>query len=162
MRLLFMLYRLYQPDDFPALYALEEQCFRPPWRFSLPYMRKIVGNPASATWIAQEGAELVGLVVVQWTDGQGDQAAYIETIEVHPAWRGHGIGGELLRHAEVSACASGAQAIGLHVRVDNVAAIRLYEKYGYKCRGREEYYYAREPAFFYAKSLLSKKAFSVN
>ena len=59
----------------------------------------------------------------------------------------------MLRHAEAFACASGAPAIGLHVRVDNLAVIRLYEKYGYKRRGREEYYYAREPAFFYAKPL---------
>ena len=148
-----MLYRLYQPEDFPALYAVEELCFDPPWRFSRSYMRKIVRNPRSATWIAEEGADLVGLVVIQWSAGQEELAAYIETIEVHPAWRGRGIGSELLRRAEKSARAAGACAIGLHVRVENATAIRLYESHGYTCRGREEYYYARQPAFLYAKLL---------
>lgn len=146
-----MLYRLYQPEDFPALYAVEELCFDPPWRFSRSYMRKIVKNPHSATWIAEEGADLVGLAVVKWSAGQGEQAAYIETIEVHPAWCGRGIGGELLRYAEESARAAGVRAIGLHVQVENATAIRLYESHGYRCLGREEYYYARQPAFFYAK-----------
>jgi len=148
-----MLYRLYQPEDFPALYAVEELCFEPPWRFSRSYMRKIVKNPDSATWIAEEDADLVGLVVIQWSVGQGELAAYIETIEVHPAWRGRGIGGELLRCAEESARAAGACAIGLHVRVENATAIGLYESHGYTCRGREEYYYARQPAFLYVKLL---------
>jgi GNAT superfamily N-acetyltransferase len=89
-------YRLYTPADFPALYAVEELCFQPPWCF---------------------------------------------------------IGVELLGRAEGSARAAGASAIGLHVRVDNETAIRLYEGHGYTCRGREEYYYAREPALFYAKPL---------
>ncbi len=148
-----MLYRLYQPEDFPALYAVEELCFEPPWRFSRSYMRKIVRNPSSATWIAEEGVNLVGLVVVQWSAGQGELAAYIETIEVHPAWRGRGMGGELLRCAEESARAAGACTIRLHVRVENATAIRLYEGYGYTRQGREEYYYARQPAFLYAKPL---------
>ncbi len=148
-----MHYRLYRPADFAAIYAVEELCFEPPWRFSRSYMRKIVRNPASATWIAEDGAELAGLVVVQWTAEQGERVAYIETIEVHPAWRGHGIGGALLERAEESARAAGARLIGLHVRVDNDTAIRLYESRGYTQRGREEYYYAREPAFRYAKPL---------
>jgi ribosomal-protein-alanine N-acetyltransferase len=146
-------YRLYTPADFPALYAVEELCFQPPWRFSRAYMRQIVRNPQSATWIAEEGSDLAGLVVVQWKARQGEPTAYIETIEVHPEWRGRGIGVELLGRAEGSARAAGASAIGLHVRVDNETAIRLYEGHGYTCRGREEYYYAREPALFYAKPL---------
>lgn len=148
-----MLYRLYQPRDFSALYAVEELCFEPPWRFSRSYMHKAVKNPQSATWIAEEGTDLVGFVVVQWTTVQGELAAYIETLEAHPAWRRRGIGRELLRRAEESAGAAGAQLIALHVHVENAAAIKLYENCGYTCRGREEYYYAQEPAFFYAKPL---------
>jgi len=70
-------YRLYTPADFPALYAVEELCFQPPWCFSRAYMRQIVRNPQSATWIAEEGSDLAGLVVVQWKARQGEPTAYI-------------------------------------------------------------------------------------
>ncbi len=49
-----MLYRLYQPGDFPALYAVEELCFEPPFRFSRTYMRQLIESPNAATWIAEE------------------------------------------------------------------------------------------------------------
>jgi ribosomal protein S18 acetylase RimI-like enzyme len=149
-----MLYRLFMPGDFPALYAVEELCFEPPFRFSRLYMRQLIESPDSATWIAEEGAELIGFSIVEWTGGQSDSSAYIQTIEVHPAWRGRGIGAELLGRTESSAHAAGAQSIGLHVDVENAAAIRLYESHDYMREGREEHYYARHrAAFIYAKPL---------
>jgi hypothetical protein len=48
-----MHYRLYQPADFAALYAVEELCFEAPFRFSRALMRKLIANPNSATWIAE-------------------------------------------------------------------------------------------------------------
>lgn len=147
-----MEYRLYQPGDFPSLYAVEELCFEPPFRFSRSYMRQLIESPNSATWIAEEGPvaknELIGFSIVEWSARKGDSSAYIQTIEVHPAFRGCGIGAELLVHSEDSACAAGARSIALHVDVENAAAIRLYENRGYARRGREEHYYARRRAAF--------------
>lgn len=152
------MYRLYQPSDFAALYAVEELCFAPPFRFSRTYMRQIIETPNAATWIAEEdiepNVELIGFSVVEWSAEQGAFAAYIQTIEVHPAWRGRGIGAELLRRVEGSARAAGAESIGLHVDVENAAAIHLYESRCYQRQGREEHYYARHrAAFIYAKRL---------
>jgi ribosomal-protein-alanine N-acetyltransferase len=147
--------RLYQPGDFAALYAVEELCFEPPFRFSRSYMRQLIESPESATWIAEDGAELVGFSIVEWSSDQEEPTAYIQTIEVHPAFRGRGIGAELLSRVETSARAAGVRMIGLHVDVENAPAIRLYESRGYSCEGREEHYYARHrAAFIYAKSLI--------
>lgn len=149
-----MLLRPYQPADFAALYAVEEICFQPPFRFSRAHMRRIVSSRDAATWIAEEGSELVGFAAVEWMQGQDGLRAYIETIEVHPAWRGRSAGAGLLRHVEDSARAAGAKIIGLHVDAENAAAIRLYEGRGYTRRGREENYYARNrAALVYAKAL---------
>jgi ribosomal-protein-alanine N-acetyltransferase len=149
-----MRYRLYTPADFPALYAVEELCFAPAFRFSRSYMRQLIDSPNSATWIAEEDTELIGFSIVEWTAGPSKFAAYIQTLEVHPSWRGRGIGAELLSRAENSARAAGAHSIGLHVDVENAAAIRLYESRGYARQSREEHYYARHrAAFVYAKSL---------
>jgi ribosomal-protein-alanine N-acetyltransferase len=153
-----MLYRFYQPGDFPALYAVEELCFAPAFRFSSSYMRQLIESPNSATWIAEEGPEpeieLIGFSIVEWQAGESEPSAYIQTIEVHPAFRGRGIGAALLARAEWSARAAGANSIALHVDVENTAAIQLYESRGYPRQGRQEHYYARHrAAYVYAKLL---------
>jgi ribosomal protein S18 acetylase RimI-like enzyme len=151
-----MLYRLYIPADFSALYAVEELCFAPAFRFSRSYMRQLIESPDSVTWIAEENAELIAFSIVEWTEEQSKPAAYIQTIEVHPEFRGCRIGTELLSRAESSARAAGAHMITLHVDVENAAAIHLYESRGYAREGREEHYYARHrAAFVYARPLSS-------
>jgi ribosomal protein S18 acetylase RimI-like enzyme len=117
-------------------------------------MRQLIESPDSATWIAEEGAELIGFSIVEWPAEQNELTAYIKTLEVHPAFRGRGIGTELLVRAEESARMAEAHIIALHVDVENAAAIHLYESRGYARRGREEHYYARHrAAFVYAKPL---------
>jgi len=154
-----MLYRLYQPADFAQLYAVEEICFQPPFRFSRALMRKLIANPSSATWIAEENGKLTGFAIAEWTKLPKGTVAYIQTIEVHPDWRRRGIAAELLRRAEDTARAAGATAIWLHVDVENSAALRLYENRGYARRGREEHFYARHrPAFVYAKPFAAARA----
>lgn len=149
-----MLYRLYQPGDFAALYAVEELCFDRPFRFSHVLMRKLVANPNSATWIAEENSELAGFAIVDWATVPKWTVAYIQTVEVASSHRGHGVASELLRLSENAARAAGATAIWLHVDIENSAAIRLYERRGYSPKGREEHFYARHrAAFIYAKPL---------
>ncbi len=159
-----MNYRLYQPADFPQLYAVEELCFDAPFRFSRALMRKLIANPNSATWIAQENSvkeniaeenkKLAGFAIVDWATVPKGTVAYIQTIEVNPASRRQGIASELLRLSEISALVVGATAIWLHVDVENTAAMHLYEGRGYARKGREEHFYARNrAAFIYAKTL---------
>ena len=150
-----MLYRLYMPEDFAALYAIEEVCFQPPLRFSRAYMRQLIGQTNAVTWIAEDGARVCGFGLVEWTLEDTQLAAYIQTIEVIPEARGQGVGEELMRHMESSAHAAGARSIWLHVDVRNAAAIRLYERHGYQHSGRQEGYYGRgAAALIYNKALL--------
>jgi ribosomal protein S18 acetylase RimI-like enzyme len=149
-----MLYRLYTPDDFAPLYAIEEVCFQPPFRFGRKYMRKLIDSPNAATWIAEEDGRMAGFALVEWTQETGGIIAYIQTIEVAPDRRGRGIGGELLRRVEDSARAVSAQGIWLHVEAKNAAAIGLYEAHGYENEGREEDYYSLgRAALIYGKTL---------
>jgi ribosomal-protein-alanine N-acetyltransferase len=152
-----MLYRPYKPGDFTALYAVEELCFEPPFRFSRAYMRQSVQSSHSATWIAEEKTELAGFAIVEWAEEQGKTVAYIVTLETHPSWRRRGIGAELLRRVEVSARAAGAGAVWLHVDAENSAAIRLYESRGYARQGREEHFYARNRAALIYSKMLQKQ-----
>jgi len=147
-----VIYRSYKPEDFIALYAIEELCFQPPDRFSRRYMRHLIQQTNAATWIAEDGGEMCGFGIVEWTHEAAETVAYIQTLEVIPEGRGQGVGGELLRRLENSACAAGASVIWLHVEAGNAAAIGVYERQGYRVVGKEKDYYGRgRAALNYAK-----------
>jgi len=152
-----VLYRRYAPEDFAALYAVEEVCFQPPLRFGRGLMRQLTGQSNGATWIAEE-ERMCGFGIVEWTRDEAGVAAYIQTLEVVHEARGRGVGGELLRRMEDSAKAAAAEEIRLHVNAENRAAIRLYERYGYEERGRAAGYYGRgTTALIYGKALRAGK-----
>ena len=57
---------------------------------------------------------------------------YIFTVSVQPGFQGRGFGKQLLMHAEDKARAAGLQKCSLGVTVDNVGAVRLYERFNYR------------------------------
>jgi len=134
------------PEDFAGLYAIEEACFQPPFRFGRRYMRQLVNSSNAATWIAEDAGRMAGFAIVEWTEESGRPMAYIQTLEVAPDDRGQGIASELLRRLEGSARAMSAEMIELHVDAENVVAIRLYQAQGFLLQGREENYYALDRA----------------
>jgi len=149
-----MNYRLYREDDFPQLYAIELACFEPPIRFSRQTMRRLIADPASATWIAEEQEQMAGFAIIFWAQPPEQPLAYIQTLEVAPAQRNRGIASELLKRLEESARSAGAHVIWLHVAEDNMLARRLYEAHGYSPQGREDNYYAKGlAALLYAKPI---------
>jgi ribosomal-protein-alanine N-acetyltransferase len=138
-----MLYRLYLPADFPQLYAIEQLCFQPPFRFPRRYMQQLLSSPAAATWIAEEHQEMTAFAIIEWSTEGTQTVAYIQTLEVAPAHRKRGIATQLLHRLETSATAAGASAISLHVAEQNTPAIHPYLSHGYMPQGREENYYAQ-------------------
>jgi ribosomal-protein-alanine N-acetyltransferase len=143
-------YRPFTEGDFAQLYAIEEVCFQPPFRFGRGYMRRLVNSTDAATWIAEEDGRMDGFAIVEWMG----EDAYIPTIEVMPERRGLGIAGELLRRIEGAARDAGAKTIRLHVDAENAGAIRLYEGHAYACQGREENFYPKgRAALVYGKAL---------
>jgi ribosomal-protein-alanine N-acetyltransferase len=152
-----VIYRLYTPEDFDPLYALEELCFNPPSRFGRRYMRLLVSRSNAATWIAEENGQITGFAIVEWSKSK--VTAYIQTIEVAPEMRGRGVGRELLGRIESTARLAGAGLIWLHVEEANAAAVRLYEARGYRCEGRQEDYYPLgRAALIYLKRLDAEAA----
>jgi [ribosomal protein S18]-alanine N-acetyltransferase len=150
-----MTYRLFDREDFDDLYAIEEVCFQTPQRFSRRYMRHLLASPDAATWIAEQDARMAGFAIVEWAQQVTGIVAYIATIEVLPQHRGRRIGADLLRRVEGSANAERAIEMWLHVDIENTAAIRLYERAGYRNSGRADHYYARNrPAAIYMKNLV--------
>ncbi|MDT3438511.1 ribosomal protein S18-alanine N-acetyltransferase [Pseudofrankia sp. BMG5.37] len=70
-----------------------------------------------------------------------DDEAYIQTVGVHPACRGRGLGARLMVALLLEARRRGARSCGLEVRTDNLAARALYTRLGFVDIGLRRNYY---------------------
>jgi ribosomal-protein-alanine N-acetyltransferase len=129
--------RAARADDLGALLALEAQF--PGDRLSPRQMRAHVANPRARLRVLRIGAAVAGYALIFLRSGS--DIARLYSIAVDPDWRGHGLGVRLLRDVEREARRAGAQRLRLEVRVDNSAAIGLYEGHGYRPIARIDAYY---------------------
>lgn len=125
-------------DDAPALADLEQRIFSGD-RLSLRQFRHHSRAPGSDLLLALADAELLGYALLLCRTGS--RLARLYSIAVAPAARGLGLGARLLAAAEDAARARARSELRLEVRVDNAAAIALYERHGYRAFGRREGYY---------------------
>ena len=72
--------------------------------------------------------------------------AHITTLAVHPSHRRTGIGSALLRNLLQQSFLKGVSQVVLEVRDSNYIAQRMYEKYGFKEKGKRRNYYYDEDA----------------
>ena len=95
----------------------------------------------SVTIIALAGEEIIGFClgdVHHFTDLEkvyfdGDKYGELWDIYTKPAWRGKGVGGEMIALAEKEFAKRGCPSLLLNsVDIDNEWAKRLYEKLGFK------------------------------
>ena len=86
--------------------------------------------------------------------------AHITTFAVDPAWRRQGIGERLLLAFLDIAIERDAHEATLEVRLSNLAARRLYEKYGFRPVGLRPNYYSddREDALIMTTEPLAERA----
>ncbi|HLJ78526.1 MAG TPA: ribosomal protein S18-alanine N-acetyltransferase [Acidobacteriaceae bacterium] len=82
--------------------------------------------------------------------------AELDSMAVDPALRHRGIGSALLSAVVAWAEEHGSRHLVLEVRASNLAAVRLYERHGFRHEGRRPYYYAdpAEDALLLGKPLL--------
>ena len=77
------------------------------------------------------------LLLVQKALGDlGMNELYVSNVAVHERFRGRGVGSALITHAEKEAARAGSAGLALDVETDNLQAIRLYERLGFRTRSR--------------------------
>ena len=92
------------------------------------YARKIVSKATRfEAWL---NGTLVGLVAVYCNDRE-TRIAHITNVSVVKIWTGKGIAAKLINQCVEYAKAAGMRQVGLEVAVDNMFAIKLYEKSGF-------------------------------
>lgn len=80
---------------------------------------------------------VVGLLLLYEEGPSDEDTAYVSQIAVDPAFRGCGIGRELLGRAEVWGRTQGQHNLALHVAATNRAR-HLYERFGFELEERSE------------------------
>lgn len=139
------------PADLDALLALEETTFDSD-RISRAQWRRHIGSSSAAVLVSGDPRALDAAAVVFYRRNARQARLYSLAVGAHA--RGTGLGGALLAAAEADARARGCTSMRLEVRVDNPAAIALYERRGYARGSREAHFYEDgADAWRYAKSL---------
>ena len=103
------------------------------------YWSKSIETENSTTFVAEKAGEIVGFVSVSVTAEnlsllQPMCFARVGSVCVAEAFRGQGIGRELMAQVELWAAANGAADVRLSVWAFNQPALRLYEELGYEVR----------------------------
>ena len=123
--------------DLDAVHAIERASFTTPWP-PHAYQSEIETNRLAHYLVARIDDAVVAYAGM-WI--MVDEA-HITTFAVHPAWRRQRLGERLLLAALDIAVARGAREATLEVRLSNLAARRLYEKYGFRPVGLRPRYYS--------------------
>ena len=147
-----------QVQDIPEVMEIERVCFTLPWSVRA-YRYEVEENPLSAYFVARAVRaqkptlwdRLLGALPAaehhQPLAGYGGfwmmvDEAHISTIAVAPAYRRRGLGEMLLLCLVDEAQKKNAAMVTLEVRVSNIVAQTLYEKYGFETQGKRVRYYS--------------------
>lgn len=120
------------PADLDALVALENASFDHD-RVSRAQWRRHIASDSAIVLIAEVDDTLGGSALVFFR--RGSRHARLYSIAVAQTARGHGIGAKLLTAVEDEARRRGCDTMRLEVRIDNNAAIGLYQRHGYARSG---------------------------
>ena len=123
--------------DLPAVHAIELASFDAPWPPEA-YRNDLESNRLAQYLVARVGDEVAAYGGMWLMVDEG----HIITFAVHPAWRRQHIGERLLLSFIDLAVDRGAHEATLEVRLSNLPARRLYEKFGFRPVGLRPRYYS--------------------
>jgi ribosomal-protein-alanine N-acetyltransferase len=124
-------------DDIRAVHAIERSSFAVPWPDGA-YRNELLTNRLASYVVARVDDDVAGFAGL-WV--MVDEA-HVTTFAVDPRWRRRGVGERLLLGLLDIAVARRAREATLEVRLSNMPARRLYEKYGFRPVGIRPRYYS--------------------
>ena len=122
------------------LYEIEKQSFKKE-AFSKREIAYLLEDYESIGLAARLEGEIAGFVITRIEVEKGETFGHIFTLDVSPHHRRKGIAQRLLGELEKMLKQKGVAESRLEVREDNVAAIGLYLKLGYRKVGWQKRYY---------------------
>jgi len=116
--------------DLDAIEHIERASYPTPWSRSM-FATELAKPSSLSLGAVDETDALVGyLVLSRYVD-----AWHVMNVAVSPDWRRKGVASALLRRLLDETRHDAQRGYTLEVRVSNVGAIALYERFGFKARG---------------------------
>jgi [ribosomal protein S18]-alanine N-acetyltransferase len=138
-------YRPLTEADLPRVVEIEQSAYVFPWSLGNFRDSLFSGYRCTGAWLDHT---LLGYAITM----PALEEIHLLNLAVDSAWQGRGYGAAILRHEIDVAKTTSCEIIYLEVRPSNIAALRLYETFGFKQLGlRRDYYPAvtgREDALF--------------
>lgn len=123
--------------DLDAVNAIEMQAFQDPWS-KQDFINELESNPYSCIYVKEINGEVVAYVDL-WIAYEN---AEIANIAVKKEFLHQGIASELMQYCLQKIQQSKCENFTLEVRVSNMNAIMLYEKFGFQTVSKRKKYYA--------------------
>lgn len=124
-------------NDLDAVNAIEMQAFQDPWS-KQDFINELESNPYSCIYVKEINGEVVAYVDL-WIAYEN---AEIANIAVKKEFLHQGIASELMQYCLLKIQQSKCENFTLEVRVSNMNAIKLYEKFGFQTVSKRKKYYA--------------------
>lgn len=138
-----------QPDDLEAVLAIAAASPEAPqWQQSdySAYLDPAPTPPLLRTaFVAVSGSRVVGFAAATLLRDGLENRCELDTLAVDPLARRQGMGAMLVQGVCGWAGSQGGAHLGLEVRAANTAAIRLYERLGFRREGVRPRYYSNPP-----------------
>jgi len=133
--------RSYESRDLEAIVGLDAECFEPPFRFSKAAMNRFAEAENAWVVVAEAEGALAGFCIIHIEQAESLDVGYVVTIDVAAGFRRGGLGEQMLAAGEAWVRGSGGAGMMLHVFVRNDAAVKFYERLGYKRVGGQRGFY---------------------
>lgn len=131
------------PETTHQFFAAYEAAFRerpgfPGWSEEEWVGNMLEGPPfrTDLSWVAIAEGQPVGFITNEDDDQAPQQVGYIIQVGTHPHWRGQGVGAALITRVLQAWKDEGKKYALLHVNVNNLRAIHLYQRLGFAIVGR--------------------------
>jgi [ribosomal protein S18]-alanine N-acetyltransferase len=120
--------------DLPQVISVERRAFPAPWSLAMFVLE--LSKPGGVCLAASAHGRLAAYLVCS----RYDTVWHIMNVAVDPELRNNGIGTALIDRL-IEEVADPAARYTLEVRMSNVGAIRLYERFGFRSAGMRRRYY---------------------
>ena len=136
--------------DFADILELEKKSFSVQDQLCMEDFEEFYSSFSDGFYKLLSDSLLIGYIIFFIENGSG----YIESIAIDRRYRKNGYGICALRFIIRKFSDMKIHLVSLHVRTDNTAAMKLYEKEGFSKNGRVEHFYTDgSPAYIYTREL---------
>ncbi len=122
--------------DIDPVTALEKELFDDAWSAEM-FWDELAQGATRTYFVAADDDDVVGYAGLAAMPDE----AYVQTLGVATGHQRHGLGSALLVALLDDAKRRGLDRVGLEVRIDNGAAIALYERFGFRRAAVRKRYY---------------------